>query len=104
LHGDTGGASRFFYCPKASRAERNANGLAHNDHPTVKPLELIRYLVRLTKTPLGGTVLDMFHGSGTTAAACVLEGRPVIGIDIVEHNCEIAVKRLAQMSLFEATQ
>jgi site-specific DNA-methyltransferase (adenine-specific) len=99
--GDTGGASRFFYCAKASRAERNADGLVDNDHATVKPLDLIRYLVRLTKTPTGGTVLDPFCGSGTMLKACSLEGRSVIGIDILHHNCEIAVKRLAQRSLFE---
>lgn len=70
-----GGASRFFPCfkyqAKASKRERpTVDGVAH---PTVKPVELMRWLVRLV-TPLGGTVLDPFGGTGTTAAACELEG------------------------------
>ena len=54
---------------------------SQNHHPTVKPIELMRYLVRLTKTPTGGVVLDPFTGSGTTGIACVLEGREFIGIE-----------------------
>ena len=53
--------------------ERNTK--AKNHHPTVKPLALMRYLVRLTKTPTGGIVLDPFMGSGTTGCACALEGQ-----------------------------
>ena len=87
--GDTGGASRFFYCPKASRAERGEG----NGHPTVKPLALIRWLVELV-TPSGGTVLDPFLGSGTTAVASVETGRPFVGIEIDPHYFEIAVKRI----------
>lgn len=73
-YADHGGASRFYPCfryqPKASRAERPTHhGTAH---PTVKPLELMRWLVRLV-TPPGGHVLDPFAGSGTTAEACLLE-------------------------------
>jgi DNA modification methylase len=64
-------ASRFFYCPKPGKKERNAGGT--NTHPTVKPLALMRYLVRLV-TPPGGIVLDPFLGSGTTAMAATLEG------------------------------
>lgn len=68
LYADSGSAARFFYCAKASRKER-----AGSKHPTVKPLKLMRYLVRLV-TPPGGTVLDCFAGSGTTGQAARLEG------------------------------
>lgn len=101
IGGDTGGASRFFYCAKPSKKERNAgldklpivrysvrvandlpggnnprnrtNADKTNFHPTVKPIALMRYLVRLV-TPPGGVVLDPFLGSGTTAVAAILEG------------------------------
>jgi len=92
-HTDSGGASRFFYCAKASCSERGEG----NDHPTVKPLALMRYLCRLTKTPSGGLVLDPFMGSGSTLLAARLEGRPCIGIEKDERTCEIAVKRLEQL-------
>lgn len=70
-YGDSGGASRFFYVAKADQNERvRVNGIAH---PTVKPLALMRWLVRLV-TPPGGTVLEPFAGSGTTVEACILEG------------------------------
>lgn len=76
--GDTGGASRFMYCAKASKSERPVvDGTAH---PTVKPLAIMRWLIRLT-TPHGGLVLDPFAGSGTTIEAAILEGFPVIGIE-----------------------
>ncbi len=69
--GDSGGASRFFYVAKANKHERpDVDGVKH---PTVKPLALMRWLVRLV-TPTGGIVLDPFGGSGTTAEACILEG------------------------------
>jgi len=70
-----------------------------NHHPTVKPIELMRYLVRLTKTPTGGVVLDPFMGSGTTGIACVLEGRDFIGIEKEAEYIEIAEKRIAHYSL-----
>lgn len=77
-YGDMGGASRFFYVAKAPRSERPVvDGVAH---PTVKPLELMRWLVRMV-TPPGGTVLDPFAGSGTTLEAGVLEGVDVIGVE-----------------------
>ena len=119
---DTGGASRFFYVAKASRAERNAglegssNGKqgnrpgspdpagkfpdhdhrerGANHHPTVKPLALMRYLVRLTSTPTGGIVLDPFMGSGTTGVACMMEGRQFIGIELDPNYLEIARRRI----------
>jgi DNA modification methylase len=67
-YSDAGGASRFFYTAKAPRDERNGS-----KHPTVKPLSLVRYLVRLV-TPPGGIVLDPFAGTGTTGDAAMLEG------------------------------
>lgn len=77
-HGDSGGASRFFYVAKAGKKERPVvDGVAH---PTVKPLSLIQYLARLI-TPPGGVVLEPFAGSGTTVEACILEGFDVIAIE-----------------------
>ena len=72
---------------------------ATNFHSTVKPIELMRYLVRLTKTPTGGVVLDPFMGSGTTGIACVLEGREFIGIEREAEYVEIAEKRIAHYRL-----
>jgi site-specific DNA-methyltransferase (adenine-specific) len=77
--GDSGGASRFFYCAKASKKERG-----DSKHPTVKPLSLMRYLCRLV-TPPEGIVLDPFAGSGTTLEAAILEGFNVVGIE-KEHD------------------
>ena len=88
---DDKSAARFFYCAKASKKDRGAD----NDHPTVKPTDLMRYLCRLV-TPAGGTVLDPFMGSGTTLRAAKDLGRKAIGIEIEEKYCEIAAKRLAQ--------
>lgn len=88
--GDSGSAARFFYCAKASKAERGEN----NIHPTVKPIALMRYLVRLV-TPPNGTVLDPFLGSGTTAIAAVLEGFDWIGIEREAEYCDIAEARIA---------
>ena len=90
--GDKGGASRFFYCAKASKAERNAGG--DNNHPTVKPLKLMEYLCTLTKTPTGGIVLDPFMGSGTTGVASVNTGRDFIGIERKVEYFKIAEARI----------
>ena len=68
-----------------------------NNHPTVKPLSLMTYLTKLTKTPTGGTVLDPFMGSGTTGMACKKVGRDFIGIELDEHYFEIAEKRIASV-------
>lgn len=87
---DQGGASRFFFCAKASPRDREK----FNHHPTVKPLKLMEYLCNLTKTPTGGIVLDPFAGSGTTALACHTVGRPWILIEKEEQYCEIAAKRI----------
>ena len=121
--GDSGGASRFFYCAKASRSERNAGleGMAErvapkqggaplgressiagrggnirmsNHHPTVKPIALMRWLCRLV-TPLGGVVLDPFTGSGTTGCAAVAEGFRFVGCEKEAEYVAIAEKRIA---------
>ena len=78
---DSGSAARFFYCAKASKADR-----AGSKHPTVKPIALMRYLARLV-TPPGGVVLDPFAGTGTTGAAALAEGFPVI---LIEREAEYA--------------
>jgi DNA modification methylase len=119
-YGDSGGASRFFYVAKASKRDRNegldalgeqpagalnmrtdehsvANGMdtkpAKNFHPTVKPTDLIRQLVRLV-TPPGGVVLDPFTGSGSTGKAAILEGFEFIGCELTEEYLPIIEGRL----------
>lgn len=141
--GDTGGASRFFYCAKTSKSERNAglNGMdkktagslnfrnpsasgrsedapsvaamggltkaQENYHPTVKPVKLMEYLVKLI-TPPCGTVLDPFMGSGSTGIAAKNLGFKFIGIEMDEGYCGIAEKRIAfvkddkQLSILDA--
>jgi len=112
-----GGASRFFYCAKASKSERNKGcedleeskgirtnaprdneltktPLRKNHHPTVKPIKLMEYLCKLTKTPTGGVVLDPFAGSGTTGLACQNTNRPFILIEREEDFCNIARARI----------
>jgi hypothetical protein len=86
--GDIGTAARFFYCAKASKKERGVG----NDWPTVKPLELMRYLCRLVTSP-GGRVLDPFVGSGTTGLAALSEGFRFVGIDSDKHALQIACSR-----------
>jgi DNA modification methylase len=87
------GASRFFYVSKANKKDRN-EGEAANNHPTVKPTELMRYLVRLV-TPPNGTVLDPFTGSGSTGKAAILEGFNFIGIELTSEYIPIIEARLA---------
>ncbi len=120
-HNDKGGASRFFYCAKASKSERNegCEGLAEregagsyefradgsldgkqtqakkNHHPTVKPLALMEYLCKLTSTPTGGLVLDPFAGSGTTLLAAYNTGCDYIGIERDPDYVKIIKARLA---------
>jgi hypothetical protein len=110
-YSDRGAASRFFYCSKASTKERNlgledfdANIVSDGDetpkkniHTTVKPLKLMRWLVRLV-TPPDGIILDPFNGSGTTGIAAILEGFNFIGIDMEAEYCKIAEARLAYWS------
>lgn len=85
----SGGASRFFYCAKASKSDKGAD----NVHPTVKSTKLMGYLIRLV-TPKGGTVLDCFAGSGSTGVAAVLEGFKFVGIEREREYAEIASKRM----------
>ena len=118
--GDSGSAARFFYCAKASKADRDegCDGLplrkegtwggeeddlsegkkkihpSRNHHPTVKPADLMRYLCRLV-TPPGGVVLDPFTGSGSTGKAAILEGFRFIGIEREAEYVEIAKARIA---------
>lgn len=88
---DSGGASRFFYVAKADASERvRVDGIAH---PTVKPLTLMRWLVRLV-TPPGGTVLEPFAGSGTTVEACLLEGLQCIAIEREADYLPLIVQRI----------
>lgn len=115
-----GGASRFFYCPKADNYERNKglkgfdkgqppasarskaaegreNALGNpraNHHPTVKPIDLMRYLVKLI-TPKKGICLDPYCGSGTTLVGCKMELINYIGIEREEEYCKIAEARVA---------
>lgn len=89
--GDSGSAARFFYCAKASKRDRGEG----NNHPTVKPNALMRWLVRLV-CPQGGIVLDPFMGSGSTGVACIQEGMRFFGIDMDEHYCEIANTRISK--------
>jgi len=108
---DTGSAARFFYCAKASKADRDegCEGLGgddtrgrptpcnHNHHPTVKPTALMRYLCRLI-TPPGGIILDPFCGSGSTGKAATLEGFEFIGIDTDADYLAIAEARIAAVT------
>lgn len=124
---DIGGASRFYYCAKPDRGERDFGlegqpkkvGGSHrvgtssigskdgrdapkaNHHPTVKPVDLMRWLVRLVSVE-GQTVLDPFTGSGTTGVACIQEGRNFVGVELSEEYMEIARKRIgnAPLNLF----
>lgn len=113
-------AARFFYVPKTSRADRNegcenldkkpliwssgtknpgsfqsegTDRSSQNNHPTVKPTELMQYLVRMV-TPQRGVVLDHMCGSGSTGKACAIEDFDFIGIDEDPHNIEIARLRI----------
>jgi hypothetical protein len=99
--GDSGTYSRFFLVPKSSRSDREPilspewfeDGKRSNTHPTCKPTDLMRHLVRLV-TPPGGTVLDPFLGSGTTALAAEMEGFAWIGIEKEAEYVAIAEARL----------
>ena len=93
--GAVDGASRFFYVAKSSQREKNAglpDGL-ENNHPTVKSLALMRWLVKLI-TPPGGVVLDPFAGSGSTGCATLQEGFRFVGIERDAGSCQIAAARL----------
>ena len=87
--GGHGSASRFFYCAKPSKKEKGE----FNNHPTVKPLKLMRYLVKLI-TPEDGICLDPFMGSGTTGLACKEEGFNFLGIEKEEGSYNISKERI----------
>jgi site-specific DNA-methyltransferase (adenine-specific) len=93
IGGDSGSAARFFYAAKASRAERNAENTTTNNHPTVKPIALMRYLLKLV-TPPNGTTLDPFAGSGTTLIAAIHENFHAIGIELTPEYHPIIQARI----------
>ena len=86
-----GEAARFFYTPKACKDDRDDG--CDNNHPTVKPTDLMRYLCRMV-TPTGGVVLDPFTGSGSTGRGAVLEGFRFIGCEMDADYIEIAKARI----------
>jgi site-specific DNA-methyltransferase (adenine-specific) len=88
-----GSAARFFYCAKASKRDRGEG----NNHPTVKPTDLMRYLCRLV-TPPGGLVLDPFMGSGSTGKAASLEQFRFVGIEREAQYAQIAENRISAVS------
>jgi len=120
-YGDKGSAARFFYCPKASKDDRDdgcdefeekresdrvldsgvggdnprnrTNKPRANFHPTVKPTDLMAYLCRLV-TPTGGTILDPFMGSGSTGRGAVIQGFNFIGIELSPEYAAIAEARI----------
>lgn len=94
-----GDEGRFFYCAKASKRDRDEG----NNHPTVKPTELMRYLCRLV-TPPGGIVLDPFMGSGSTGKAATLEGFSFFGIEREAAYLEIAKARIDAVVPEQTTQ
>jgi DNA modification methylase len=91
--GDSGGPSRYFYTSKATKAERTLDGRIENAHPTVKPHDLMEWLVRLV-TAEGQTVLDPFAGSGTTCKAAKDLGREFIGIEKQPKWADVARVRV----------
>lgn len=109
---DDVGLPEYFYCHKAGEKERDAGCLhlepvyapvmntdrlskpKYNPHPTVKPLRLMRWLVRLASGE-GGLVLDPFAGSGTTGMACCFEGREFVGVELEPKHAEVARARIA---------
>ena len=88
-------AARVLYCPKPTRTERDKGLDDTNDHPTVKPVEVMRQLVRLI-TPLGGVVLDPFAGSGTTGVAAMAAGFRFIGIELNRAHMAKARRRVRE--------
>ena len=123
-YNDSGSASRYFYCAKASKQDRDegldgfarysvddgrntpndtafqrGKTLRHNIHPTVKPVSLMKYLIRLV-TPKGGKILDPFMGSGSTGKAAMIESREkdsnytFVGIEMTEEYLPICKARI----------
>ena len=88
-HFDEPEHQKYFYAPRATRKERGE----YNDHPTPKPIALMRYLTRVY-APTGGLVLDPFMGSGSTGIASLQEGRRFVGIDMSQHYVDISQRRI----------
>jgi len=88
-----GSVARLFYCAKASNSDRGKG----NNHPTVKPIDLMRYLIRLV-CPVKSVVLDPFMGSGTTGKAALEEGMEFIGIEQSAEYMDISKKRLTNVA------
>jgi DNA modification methylase len=87
--------SRFFYCPKPRNEKHEGITNGKNTHPTVKPIELMQYLVRMfTPKTKDAICLDGFGGSGTTAKACIMEGIKFIYIEKEKEYYDIAVARI----------
>jgi DNA modification methylase len=84
---------KYFYCPKVSRKERHISDTINNNHPTVKPVVLMEYLIKLI-TPPGGTVLDPFNGSGSTGMAAVGLGFEYIGCELDPAYVDITERRI----------
>ena len=82
---------KYFYAPRATRKERGE----YNDHPTPKPINLMRYLVRIY-TPKNGIVLDPYMGSGSTGIGAIQEQRNFVGVDSNQHYVDIAQKRIQE--------
>lgn len=97
VYADSGGASRFFYCSKASKRERTHDGQVDNDHPTVKPIDLMQWLVKMV-TAEGQKVLDPFAGSGTTMVAAENANRECVGIEMDEEYVELAEQRFSEVA------
>lgn len=104
--GDSGSSARFFYCAKASGSDRGnetkgalplfgvPEETVRNEHPTVKPIALMEWLLRLVVPP-GGVVLDPFMGSGSTLVAAKSAGLKAVGIELEESYCALAARRLS---------
>ena len=131
FYGDEGSASRYFYCAKTSKKDRDEgldalveaqttdgnirsnsetartfganSALRKNTHPTVKPTELRRYLCRLV-TPKGGVIVDPFMGSGSTGKAAVAEGFGFVGIEMSQEYFDIACARIEQAHKIKAQE
>ena len=88
-HFDDSDHQKYFYAPRATRKERGE----YNDHPTPKPIALMRYLCRVY-APSGGLVLDPFMGSGSTGIGSLQEGCQFVGIDMTQHYVDIAERRI----------
>lgn len=91
--GVLGSYTRFFVIPKPTSKEKDEGLPEPNSHPTVKPVSLMRYLVKMV-TPKGGSCLDPFMGSGTTGVACVDEERSFVGIELADRHFAEATKRI----------